>query len=529
MPIEQPLPDTHALADRRMRHLVIVLGDQLNTDSHAFDDFDPATDRVWMAERTGESNHVWSTQPRSALFLAAMRHFAADLAARFPLTYTRLSDPGPADLLDLLARDLDTLRPQRVIVVRPGEHRLREGIKAAATRAGAAYAERPDRHFLCSTDDFAQWARGKTQLRMEHFYRWMRQRHGILLDGKKPVGGKWNFDQENRGNFGRAGPGWVQAPRGFAPDELTRGALDDVTTLLADHPGDLAAFDWPVTRDEALVALVDFLDHRLPAFGHWQDAMWSGEPYLYHARLSSCLNLRLLSPDEVIAGALSRYDKGEVGLASVEGFVRQILGWREFVRGVYWLSPARLLASNALDAHEVLPDFYWTGDTDMACLRDVVTQTLRTGYAHHIQRLMVTGNFALLLGVEPRLVHEWYLAVYVDAIEWVEAPNTLGMSQFADGGRMVSKPYAASGRYIERMSDYCTGCRFDPGDATSEKACPFTTLYWDFLDRHRERFWNHPRAAMQWRSLDRVPGEKMALIRERARRLRAALVPTRDA
>ncbi|MET0255995.1 MAG: cryptochrome/photolyase family protein [Luteibacter sp.] len=506
-----------------MRHLVVILGDQLNADSHAFDDFDPAIDMVWMAERMGESTHVWSTKPRSALFLAAMRHFAADLASRFPLRYVRVRDAGPDDLVALLADELLSLRPQRVVVVRPGEHRLREGIKAAAASAGVAYVERPDRHFLCAVDDFAAWAKGKTQLRMEHFYRWMRQRHHILVDSGKPVGGRWNFDAENRGNFGRQGPGWVQAPHAFPPDAITRDTLEEVTTVLADHPGELAAFDWPVTRADALVALDDFLDHRLPAFGHWQDAMWTGEPFLYHARLSSCLNLRLLSPAEVIEGALGRYGNGQVDLASVEGFVRQILGWREFVRGVYWLSPARLLASNALEAHGTLPDFYWTGDTDMACLHEVVTQTLRTGYAHHIQRLMVTGNFALLLGVEPRLVHEWYLAVYVDAVEWVEAPNTLAMSQFADGGRMVSKPYAASGRYIERMSDYCAGCRFDPGDATSENACPFTTLYWDFLDRHRARFWNHPRAAMQWRSLDRVPEDKMLRIRERAAVLKKTL------
>jgi deoxyribodipyrimidine photolyase-related protein len=508
-----------------MRHLVVILGDQLNVDSHAFDDFDPETDRVWMAERKGESEYVWSTKQRSALFLAAMRHFAADLKQRYPLHYVRLDDDGPDDLVELLAAEFERCRPQRVVMVRPGEHRLRKGIKAAAAAAGVAYVERPDRHFLCSVDDFTLWAKGKTQLRMEYFYRWMRQRLNVLIDAGKPVGGKWNFDSENRGNFGRAGPGWVQPPRAFPADEITQGALDDVNDVLPDHPGDLATFNWPVTRSDALVALTDFLDHRLPAFGHWQDAMWTGEPFLYHARLSSSLNLRLLSPQEVISGALDRHEKGEVTLSSVEGFVRQILGWREFVRGVYWLSPDRLLASNALNAKEALPDFYWTGDTDMACMKEVITQTLHTGYAHHIQRLMVTGNFALLLGVEPRLVHEWYLAVYVDAVEWVEAPNTLAMSQFADGGRMVSKPYAASGRYIERMSDYCTGCRFDPGDATTEAACPFTTLYWDFLDRHRARFWNHPRAAMQWRSLDRVPGEKMELIRKKAVELRADFIP----
>jgi deoxyribodipyrimidine photolyase-related protein len=506
-----------------MRHLVVILGDQLNLDSHAFDDFDAGADQVWMAERLGESTHVWSTKARSALFIAAMRHFAGEVEQRYPLTYTRLTDAGPDDLVELLAAALDEHEPQRLVIARPGEHRLRAGIQAACKGRGVQYVERPDKHFLCSTADFHDWAKGKTQLRMEQFYRWMRQRHDILLEGGKPVGGRWNYDAENRGHFGREGPGWVPRPVAFEPDALTASALEDVGNALADHPGELAGFDWPVTRDGALQALDDFIEHRLAAFGQWQDAMWTGEPYLFHARLSACMNLRLLDPREVIDAALAHYRDGKVALPAVEGFVRQILGWREYVRGVYWLSPERLLASNAMRAHAPLPWFYWTGDTDMACLKATVGQTLETGYAHHIQRLMVTGNFALLLGVEPRQVHEWYLAVYVDAVEWVEAPNTLGMSQFADGGRMVSKPYAASGRYIERMSNYCEGCPYEPGEAVGPQACPFTTLYWDFLDRHRARFWNHPRAAMQWRSLDRMPEGKLAKIRAQASKLREKL------
>lgn len=505
-----------------MRHLVVVLGDQLNRDSSAFDDFDAATDRVWMAERKGESEHVWSHKARSALFLAAMRHFAEGLDAdEVPLTYTRLADPGPADLVEHLAAYLRLVKPQRLVIVRPGEHRLREGIMAAAKAFGVTYVERPDRHFLVSTDDFAQWAKGKTQLRMELFYRWMRQRHDILLEDGKPVGGKWNYDADNRGSFGKQGPGWVPRPLVFASDDITQSAIDDIATTFPDHPGALDSFDWPVTREQAKDALLDFLDHRLTAFGEWQDAMWAGETWLYHARLSTTMNLRLLSPIEVIDAALDRFRQGKVSLSSIEGFVRQILGWREFVRGVYWLSPERLLSSNALRADAALPAFYWTGDTDMNCMKEVIGQTLRTGYAHHIQRLMVTGNFALLLGVEPKQIHEWYLAIYVDAVEWVEAPNTLGMSQFADGGRMVSKPYAASGRYIERMSNYCTGCRYKPGEAVGEDACPFTTLYWDFLERHRARFWNHPRAALQWRSLERLSADQIEAIQRKARALRA--------
>lgn len=509
-----------------IRHLVVVLGDQLNRDSSVFDDFDPATDLVWMAERRGESEHVWSHKARSALFVAAMRHFSDALERHgFPLRYARLNDAGPADLIELLKNTLQDLKPERLIIVRPGEHRLRTGIQSAAAACDVRYVERPDRHFLVSVDDFAQWAKGKTELRMENFYRWMRQRHDILLENGKPVGGKWNYDADNRGSFGRQGPGWVPRPRAFKPDAITQSALDDIQATFPDHPGELDRFDWPVTRDQALEALTDFLDHRLPAFGHWQDAMWTGEPWLYHARLSTSMNLRLLSPAEVIDAALDRFHRGEVNLSSIEGFVRQILGWREYVRGVYWLSPERLLASNALRADAPLPAFYWTGDTDMHCMKETITQTLQTGYAHHIQRLMVTGNFALLLGVAPTQIHEWYLAIYVDAVEWVEAPNTLGMSQFADGGRMVSKPYAASGRYIERMSNYCADCRFKPGEAVGDTACPFTTLYWDFLDRHKARFWNHPRAALQWRSLERLSEDQLEAIRSRAQQLRIEYSP----
>ena len=290
-----------------------------------------------------------------------------------------------------------------------------------------------------------------------------------------------------------------------------------------DHPGQLDAFDWPVTRDEALEALDDFITTRLPRFGQYQDAMWSGEPWLYHARLSAALNLKLLHPREVCEAAVRAWREGEAPLAAVEGFVRQILGWREYVRGLYFHRMPGYLDDNALDANLPLPALYWTGDTDMRCLAETVGDTLAHGYAHHIQRLMVTGLFALLLGVRPREVHQWYLAVYVDAVEWVELPNTLGMSQFADGGFMASKPYVASGKYIDRMSNYCQGCRFDPAQRTGPRACPFTTLYWDFLDRHRARFATHPRLKMQVRNLDRLDAPSLSALRTQAASLRQDL------
>jgi deoxyribodipyrimidine photolyase-related protein len=248
--------------------------------------------------------------------------------------------------------------------------------------------------------------------------------------------------------------------------------------------------------------------------------MWTGEPWLYHSCLSAALNLKLLDPREVVSAAEAAYRDNHAPLAAVEGFVRQILGWREYVRGIYWTQMPGYLSTNALDAHEPLPAFYWTGETPMVCLRDTITQTLEYGYAHHIQRLMLTGLYALMLGVEPAQVHEWYLAVYVDAIEWAELPNTLGMSQHADGGLMASKPYAASGKYIQRMSNYCTGCRFDPAQATGSRACPFTTLYWDFLLRHEARLQTNQRMAMQFRNLARLDASTRESIRGEAERHR---------
>jgi len=391
-------------------------------------------------------------------------------------------------------------------------------------RRGVVLEIRPDRHFLSSLDTFEEHMEGRRRLLMERFYREMRRDSGILIDGDEPAGDQWNYDAENRKSFGAEGPGGVPSPIAFPPDEVTREVLDLVNHRFVDHPGSLNHFDWPVTPDQAQTALTDFIDHRLPRFGDYQDAMWTGEPYLYHSRLAAALNLKLLRPGEVIHAAEAAYRAGRAPLTAVEGFIRQILGWREYVRGLYGHFMPDWLDWNALGAEQPLPALYWHGDTAMTCLREAVGQTLAYGYAHHIQRLMVTGLFALLVGVAPRRVHEWYLAVYVDAVEWVELPNTTGMSQYADGGLMASKPYAASGRYIQRMSNYCRHCPFDPARATGPKACPFTTLYWDFLARHRERFARHPRTALQWKNLERYSAAELNAIRTQAEQVRASLV-----
>jgi deoxyribodipyrimidine photolyase-related protein len=518
-----------------MRNLILVLGDQLDPESAAFDDFEPGRDVVWMAEVAGESTKVWSSKPRTAFFLSAMRHHREALIARgLTVIYRELTPEGgqwmeqdgalrssAAETFgDALAECVPRLKPERLILVEPGEWGVRNEISIASESYGIPLEIREDRQFLCSHAQFSAHAEGRKQLRMEFFYREMRQRHGVLMEKGKPVGGVWNFDSENRKSFGKEGPPRHPVPRRFEPDEITRGVINLVNTRFQGHPGSLDAFDWPVTSDNAHATLEDFITHRLAAFGDWQDAMWTDEPWLFHSRLSAVLNVKLIHPKLVIAAAENAWKTGAAPLEATEGFIRQILGWREYVRGIYWRNMPQYLYLNALNATSPLPSFYWTGDTEMVCLKSALSQTLKFGYAHHIQRLMVTGLYTLLLGANPREVHAWYLAVYVDAVEWVELPNSLGMSQYADGGLMASKPYVATGKYIQRMSNYCSGCVYNPAERTGEKACPFTTLYWDFLLRHEQAMRFNQRMSMQVRNLERISCAEREAIRARAKELR---------
>lgn len=501
--------------EERVRNLVVVLGDQLNRDASAWDGFEVGRDRVWMAEVAEESEHVWTSQPRIVMFLAAMRHFAAAVRAEgVGLDYTEVEAAENAGTLGgELARAIARRRPERMIVTQPGDYRVLQALEATAEAAGVVLEVREDRHFFCTLDTFRRHADGRKGLRMEFFYREQRRAHGVLLDkAGEPEGGQWNFDHDNRGSFGRAGPGAVPAAPDFRPDDITREVIAVVRRRFGKHPGNLESFAWPVTRAQALVALEDFVTKRLRQFGEFQDAMWIDEPWLWHSLLSAALNVKLLNPREVVGAAEKAWRDGTVPLASAEGFIRQILGWREYVRGIYWRYMPDYGELNKLGAQEALPEFYWTGKCEMNCLRQSLGQTLEHGYAHHIQRLMVTGLYPLLLGVKPQAVHAWYLAVHVDAVEWVELPNTLGMSQYGDGGLMASKPYVATGKYIQRMSNYCTGCRFDPAERLGERACPFTTLYWDFLVRHEKLLAGNPRMALQVKNAVRLmPAERTAI------------------
>jgi len=514
---------------RKIRTLVLVLGDQLDADAAAFDGFDPQLDAVWMAEVAQESTHVASSQQRLVMFLSGMRHFAQALEGLGrPLHYRRLGADAKADephsLADALQIDLAELQPHRVVMTAPGDHRVWQSLKATVKAAGMNLEVCEDRHFFTTVGDFAAHAKGRKSLRLEYFYRELRQRFGILMDGKQPVGGQWNFDADNRESFGPQGPGALPPRAMFEPDAITRDVMALVQKRFASHPGTLDSFAWPVTRAQALQALARFIQERLPLFGRYEDALWPGEPWLYHSHLSAAMNLKLLSAREVVAAAEAAYRQGHVPLQSAEGFIRQILGWREYVRGIYWTQMPSYIERNALNAQQDLPAWYWTGQTDMACLKDAILQTLAHGYAHHIQRLMVTGLYALLLGVKPQQVHEWYLAMYVDAVEWVELPNTLGMGQFGDGGLMASKPYVATGKYIQRMGGPCKDCRYNPALRDGDKACPFTTLYWDFLIRHETLLSHNARMSLQIKNVARMSADERQAVTLRAQAIVAGQV-----
>lgn len=509
---------------RHANRLFLMLGDQLHAAPHPLlRDFMPAQDQLLMVEAREESTHVWSHKARIAMFLAAMRHHAASLRqAGLPLTYLALGEHDYAGIPQALAAQLASSGYRAVVMLETGDYRLETALAATCAAAGIPLQLRQDPHFSCSREEFADWAGDKASVRMEYFYRWQRRRHGILMQGDAPVGGQWNFDSDNRQSFGRQGPGLLPPPPRFTPDAITRQAIADVEAHFPDHPGSLDAFAWPVTPAQARAALDDFARHRLAEFGRWQDAMWSGQPFLWHSLLSTSLNLKLLDPREAIDAALAAFNAGHAPLAATEGFIRQILGWREFVRGLYWRHMPLLADANQYDHDLPLPGWFWTGKTGAACLAAAIGQTLKHGYAHHIQRLMITGNFALLAGIRPRAVADWYLAVYVDAVAWVEEPNTLGMALHAWPG-MTSKAYCASGAYIKRMSDYCRGCRYRPEQRTGPQACPFTTLYWDFLARHARRFAANPRMALPLKSLARLSTEEQAAIARQAHSLKQQL------
>ncbi len=505
---------------RRLRNLVVVLGDQLDPDGAAFDGYDDGHDAVLMSEVDEEARYVPQHRQRLVLFFAAMRHMRDALRekGRTVLYGTLEGKHNTGTLAGELERTVEAKSPERIVVAEPGDHRVLAALKRAAHKLEVPLEVRADRHFIDTVDDFAGYAADRRELVLEMYYRRLRKRHDILMRDGKPVQGQWNFDADNRERLPKGHD--VPAPRRFRPDDVTRGVIRMVKERFPDAPGDPEAFDHPVTRVEARTALRHFVKHRLACFGRYQDAMATGEPWMYHSLLSSSLNLHLLDPRDAIDAAVAAYDAGGAPINAVEGFVRQILGWREYVRGVYWWRMPEYADLNALDADLPMPAFMWDAETEMNCVKQSVTQLVDHAYAHHIQRLMVLGLFSMLLGVKPYDVHRWHLSMYIDAVDWASLPNVLGMSQYGDGGIVGSKPYCASGNYINRMSDYCTGCRFNPAKATGDDACPVTTLYWDFLSRNRNRLKNNQRMGFQFKNLDRKDDGERRAIRRRADELK---------
>lgn len=496
--------------------LRLVLGDQLSAGLSSLSDLG-RDDVVLMCEVMSEATYVPHHPKKIAFLFSAMRHFAADLEARgVRVRYVHLDDAANAGSLEgEVWRALAAQLFDRIVVAEPGEYRLRKAFEAWPAKLGIEVEIRQDSRFLCSTEEFKQWAAGRRQLRMEYFYREMRRRYSILLDAEgKPLGGQWNYDKDNR----KSPPRGLRSPRRIShpKDRTTREVLKLVTTRFADHFGKLEPFHFAVTRSQALIELDHFVETLLPSFGDYQDAMVANEPYLYHSLISTYLNAGLLLPMEICQKAEAAYHAGTAPLNAVEGFVRQVLGWREFIRGIYWLQMPNYGAMNFFEATEPLPEFYWTADTKMACVAEAVRHTRDHAYSHHIQRLMITGNFALLAGLDVRQVQDWYLAVYSDAYEWVEMPNTLGMALFGDGGIVGSKPYAASGKYIRKMSNFCSGCAYNPEEMMERDACPFNALYWDFLDRNRAKLEVNQRMPYVYSTWDRFGAEKQQKIRTRA-------------
>jgi deoxyribodipyrimidine photolyase-related protein len=489
--------------------LILILGDQLTPLISSLRQGDKTRDIVFMAEVMAEASYVRHHKKKFGLVFSAMRHFAATLQqSGWQVDYVKLEDNGnTGNLGDEVARACQRHGISDVVMTEAGEWRLREAL--------AHIRSLEDDRFICSQAAFRSWATGRKELRMEYFYRDMRRQTGLLMEGDDPIGGRWNFDTENRKNA-KADLFMPQPPR-FEPDGITRDVLDLVKRKFPDNFGDLEPFWFAVTASDAEFALQHFLDHGLAQFGATQDAMIEGQYFMHHCVLSPYINIGLLDPLEVCHAVEQRYREGRAPIEAVEGFIRQIIGWREYIRGIYWLKMPGYAQVNVLNAKRALPDFYWTGETKLNCAAQVVKQTKREAYAHHIQRLMITGNFALLAGLDPKHVHEWYLAVYADAFEWVELPNTLGMALHADGGLLGSKPYAASGNYINKMSNYCKDCAFDVKKRTGADACPFNALYWNFIATHFERFSKNPRMGQTCFTYKKFPDTEKTAISEQAR------------
>ena len=505
--------------------LVPIFGDQLTRNLASIRGRTKDDTVILMMEVWDEATYVKHHKQKIALIFSAMRHFAAELEDEgWRVDYVKLDDPDNAgSFTGEIARAVERRNPRAIHVVEAGEWRVQQQIEEWPDKFACDVEILADDRFVCSHQEFRDWADGRQHLTMEHFYREMRRKTGILMDGGKPVGGDWNYDKDNR-KPPKGGMNPPPVPK-FEPDSMTRDVITLVSETFSDHFGDLEPFGWPVTREQAEQAADAFFAERIENFGPYQDAMVHGSDDLYHSMLSTSINLGLLDPIALCRRAQQAYEDGTAPINSVEGFIRQIIGWREYVRGFYWLHMPGLESDNMLNAQRALPEFFWTGETEMRCLADCIRSTRSNAHAHHIQRLMVLGNFCLLAGINPRDVQDWYLAVYADAYEWVELPNVSGMILYADGGKLATKPYAASGNYINTMSDYCKQCRYSVSKKTGEEACPFNALYWHFMDRHRDRLEGNHRIGRIYANWDRMDDTKRQHYLDTAEMFLDSLVP----
>ena len=504
-----------------MTTLLPIFADQLSHSLASLQFADKATSRVLMVEVRDEAETVPHHRTKLILFFSAMRHFAEELREDgWTVDYVRLTDPGNThSFTGEVGRVLKRHDIGEIAVTWPGNHRVLETVRGWQDDFDIRVTVSPDDRFVCGTEEFQDWADGRKQLRMEYFYREMRRKTGLLMtpDGKggeTPEGGEWNYDKENR-KPAKEDMVFPETQR-FQPDGITRDVIAMVKEQFPTRFGSAEGFFWGVTRRDALTSLDNFIEHGLASFGDYQDAMVVGQDFLFHSLLSPYLNTGLLTAMEVCEAVAEAYAKGGVPINAAEGYIRQIIGWREYIRGIYWMEMPGYEERNFFGNERLLPEFYWTGDTEMECLKNSINQTIEHAYAHHIQRLMITGNFALLIGADPHAVHEWYLSVYLDAFEWVEMPNTIGMSQYGDGGLLGSKPYASSGAYINRMSDYCENCVYDVKKRVGPKACPFNALYWHFFARNEDVLRGNNRLNMVYRNLDTMDADKRSALMEQA-------------
>ena len=499
-----------------MRNLCVILADQLNQEITSLNDFDKDLDEILICELKKNFTDINHHKKKIVYQISCMRHFGIEMdRLGFKINYLKLDNPDNENsYTSEIMKLINDKGIDKVIVAEPSTYNEMESIKNWQNTIGIDVEIRKNDLFFCDINEFKAWAEGRKELRLEFFYRMLRRKHNVLMNGDQPEGGAWNFDKKNRKPIARK----VSIPKTYTCiiDQETQDIINLVNLEFSDHFGGTDNFVFAVTRHDALEAMNRFIEERLVNFGDYQDAMTSKDPWLFHSHLSMYLNNGLLKPKECIELAEKAFYESKAPINSVEGFIRQILGWREYVRGLYWLKMPDYRDLNELAAEVPLPSFYWDGETKMNCLKISIENTRDNAYSHHIQRLMVLGNFALLVGIRPVELNEWFLSVYADAYEWVELPNVSGMALFADGGIMASKPYASSGAYINRMSDYCKDCHFNVKEKIGSEACPFNYLYWNFLDKNRERLSSNPRLGLAYRNLNKMPDNQLDSINESA-------------